>query len=229
MSAPVTSTESSRTRTLAASGIAGAAIAVVLIGLMHAVATDMNPIQQTISQYALGPYDWMFDIGVIVLAVGSALIGAALVRGQVLRARSAAVVLWGAWVVGLVVVVAFERTRWSEGATLSGSMHRVASIVAFLAIPLAALATARWGRRTPGDARIAAWTRWLGIASLLWFVPILVGVALAPSAGVDWWDLIPLGLLERGLALTEVAAVVAMGIWAYRGVTDGRTAVTGQV
>jgi hypothetical protein len=37
---------------------------------------------------------------------------------------------------------------------------------------------------------------------------------LRPFSGVPWWQFLPLGIMERGLALTEVAVVVALAIWA---------------
>ncbi|MFC4942563.1 DUF998 domain-containing protein [Pseudonocardia sp. GCM10023141] len=204
-----------RTRALAASGVAGAAVAIALIGALHVVAAgQVDPVRLTISQYALGPYGWLFDVGVVGLAVGSALVLVALIRADVLRPASVATVLTGAWVLGLLAVVAFEKTNWSVGPSLSGSIHRYASVVAFLALPVAAILIARRGRRRPGSRRFASWTGGLGILALAWFAVILVVVAIAPSLDVSWWQLLPLGLVERGMALTDVAAVVVLGVWA---------------
>ena len=47
-------------------------------------------------------------------------------------------------------------------------------------------------------------------------MPILLGFVVRPLTGVPWWQFVPLGLFERGLALTEVVALVVMGIWAAR-------------
>ena len=47
-------------------------------------------------------------------------------------------------------------------------------------------------------------------------MPILLGFVLRGLTGVPWWQFVPLGLFERGLALTEVAALVVMGMWAAR-------------
>lgn len=57
---------------------------------------------------------------------------------------------------------------------------------------------------------------WLGVASLAWLAAILLGFALRSVTGVPWWQFVPLGLFERGLALTEVAALLVMGVWAAR-------------
>ena len=86
-------------------------------------------------------------------------------------------------------------------------IHRYASLVAFFALPVATL-VATCGREG------AAWPRWLAIAALAWLGAILSGVVLRPFSGVPWWQFLPLGIMERGLALTEVGVVVALAFWA---------------
>jgi len=95
----------------------------------------------------------------------------------------------------------------SEGSSVGGIIHRYASLVAFFALPVATLVATR-GR----DG--AAWPRWLAITALAWLGAILSGVALRPFSSVPWWQFLPLGIMERGLALTEVAVVVALAFWA---------------
>jgi uncharacterized protein DUF998 len=56
--------------------------------------------------------------------------------------------------------------------------------------------------------------RLLAVAALAWLGAILSGVVLRPFSGVPWWQFLPLGIMERGLALTEVAVVVALAFWA---------------
>jgi hypothetical protein len=205
------------TRTLAVLGLVGAGLAVVLVGMLHVVAADqVNPVRRTISEYALGESDWMFDAGVLGLSVGSALVLLALVRAGILRPWSGAAVLLAVWAVALVIVVAFDKANWSVGPSMSGYVHRYASLAAFASLPVAALAL---GRRWRGDmlwGSFAAWSRWAGVLALLWLGSILLAVAVRPLTGVPWWQLLPLGLVERGLAITEVAVVVVLGRWAVR-------------
>ncbi|MCE3552448.1 DUF998 domain-containing protein [Pseudonocardia sp. RS11V-5] len=163
----------------------------------------------------------MFDAGVLAFAGAALCVPVALVRAGLLRVvsgASAGLVLAAA---GLVAVVVFEKTNWAVGASVGGTIHRYASLAAFLALPVAAVLVARRYRRAavpdvgPWD-RNAAWVRWLGVASLLWFTPILVGFVQRPFTGVSWWQAVPLGLVERGLALTEVLLVVALALWGAR-------------
>jgi hypothetical protein len=52
--------------------------------------------------------------------------------------------------------------------------------------------------------------------ALAWLAPLLLGFVLRPLTGVPWWQFVPLGLVECALAITEVAAVVVLGWWAWR-------------
>jgi hypothetical protein len=204
-------------RALAAVGGLGVAAAILLVGALHVVAAgQVDPVRRTISEYALGADAWMFDVGVVALAVGSVAVILALARAGVLRPLSGATVLLAVWAIGMLTVVVFEKTNWSVGPSLGGYIHRYASLVAFLALPLGALLIARAHRATPGFRSNRVWTRVLALASLGWFLPILWGFAMRPVTGRSWWSAVPLGLVERGLALTEVLLVAALALWAAK-------------
>ena len=199
-------------RLCAGLGFAAIALCAVLVGALHVLqAARVDTVRRTISEYALGDHGWMFDVGVIGLAVGSVLVLLALVGAGLLGRSSTAAVALGVWAVTLLVVVAFEKANWSVGPSVGGYIHRYASLAAFVALPVAALALGRRWRRHPQFGRYSIGVRWLG-----WLSTIVLGVALRPLTGVPWWQFVPLGLVERGLAVTEVATVVLMGAWAWR-------------
>ena len=204
-------------RTWALSGAVLIAVGVVAVVALHVVTLDeIDPVRRTLSQYALGPSKPVFDAGVLAVAAGSVAVLAGLVRSGLAPRRGATTMLLTAWSACLVLVVAFEKIDWSVGPTPTGYLHRYASLVAFFCLPAAALAL---GRRWCGDARfrsVARTTWWLGVASLAWLAPILLGFAVRSLTGVPWWQFVPLGLFERGLALTEVAALLVLGVWAAR-------------
>lgn len=205
-----------RTAALALAGIVGAALSAVLVGMLHVIVgpDEVDPVRRTISEYALGDHKALFDTGVLALAAGSAVVLAALVGARLVRALSVPSVLLALWSAALVVVVVFEKIDWSVGPTAGGYVHRYASLVAFLVLPVAGLLVAVRHRGTwPGPAR---WTGALSVLSLAWLAPILLGFVLRPLTGVPWWRFVPLGLVERGLAVTEVAVVFALGWWALR-------------
>ena len=195
-------------RATVAAGLVGVALAVVFVGLLHVLyAGDVDPVRRTISEYALRDLGWMFDAGVLGLAAGSVAVLIALVRAGLVRWPSFAAVGMLVWAAGMVAVVVFEKTNWAVGPSVGGVIHRYASLVAFFALPVATLVATR-GREG------AASPRWLAVAALAWLGAILSGVVLRPFSGVPWWQFLPLGIMERGLALTEVGVVVALAFWA---------------
>jgi hypothetical protein len=118
------------------------------------------------------------------------------------------------WCVGLAAVVYFPKHNWALGPSSHGTVHRVASLVAFISLPVGALVIA-WTWR-----RVAAWRgRALFCAGFAVIALLLVGViagafALQPFTGVRWWQVIPLGAVERALAMAEICVVLNLGWWA---------------
>jgi hypothetical protein len=199
---------SGRSVTLASLG--ALALGVLLMLTLHVVppTNEIDPVRRTISQYALGPTKWVFDMAVLLIALGSALAFAELVRRRIVRPFSAPVVLGAMWTVCLLVVVWFTKTDWTLGPSLGGVIHRYASVVGFVALPLAVLLAVRKVFADAPAWRIAARTfagMSLGVLSLLF-----VGVLRMAAGGGPWWRFVPLGLVERLMALSAVAAVAVL-------------------
>jgi hypothetical protein len=192
--------------------LAALACGAALMGLLQVLppTDEISAIRRTISEYALSDNKWIFDLSVAMVAIGSACAFLALARHRLMRAICPATVLFAAWILGLVTIVIFPKTDWSVGPSLGGSIHRIASLVAFLCLPLAMMAAAR-----AVFAHAPGWrhtVQSLAVAALLWFLPILIAVVVMAAGGPPWWRSIPLGLVERGLALTEVLAVAALAL-----------------
>lgn len=204
-------------RTLARIGIGCVIAAVVLVALLHVlpVTADISPVRHTVSQYALTEVGWAFNLAAVLLALGSLAILSALVAVRCTRFASPGTLLGALWVLALLTVVAFPKHDWSVGPSTSGHIHRAASVVAFLCLPLAVMLLTR--RRTPARSQAPGAARagfWLALASLAWFLPLLGALLVSPVTGVPWYRAVPLGLIERGLLTAEVAAVVALGVCA---------------
>lgn len=182
--------------------------------MLHVVPpTDqISPIRRTLSQYALSPNKWIFDAAVVLVAIGSALAFLELVRRRLVRPLSPASVLGLLWTVSLLVVVVFTKTNWAVGPSMGGAIHRYASLVAFLSLPLAVIIGA--GVVFPSATGWRRLARGLGIASLAWFGLIMLGVTVSNVRRVadPWWQFVPLGLVERAMASTAVAAVAVIGV-----------------
>jgi len=207
-------------RLLAVSGICGALAAVIGVGILHVLpeTAGVDQIRRTISEYALTELGWVFNFGVVALAIGSLAIVTSLVLTGLARGGSLGIALGAVWSAALLVVMLFPKHNWAVGPSTNGSIHRVASIVAFVCLPIAVLLlTWRTGsgtrERQALSARIAFW---LAVVSLGWFAVLLGAWALSPITGTPWWRAVPLGLVERGLVISEVLAMIALGCWALR-------------
>ena len=170
------------------------------------------PVARTISEYALTDVGWVFNLGVLALALGSLAMLAALVRAGLARPASVGVWLGVAWSAALTVIVLFPKHNWAVGPSANGQIHRAASIVAFLCLPVAVLLlTRRRGvpRRRSADRGPGRVLAGRGVAGLV--RPDRGRLGAAPVTRTPWWQAIPLGLVERGLVISEVLAVIALG------------------
>ena len=223
--APAATGGTAERATLANAGLGLLTLGSLLVLLLHVLppSSQINPMARTISEYALGANGWMFDVGVLALAAGSMLVLAGLVRAGVVRALSGSSVFVTLWSAALAVLVFFEKYDFANGehTGASGMIHRLASLVAFLSLPTAALLASRGAaRRNPSWRRPAALTRWAALASWATLSLLIYAVAQSFVTDVSWWRVFPLGGMERLIALAEIVAVFAMGSWARRAATD---------
>lgn len=213
-------------RTALASVVALVAGTVLMLAL-HVVppTNEISPVRRTLSQYALSPNKWLFDVAVLLIALGSALCLAAVVRQRGVAPYDGAVVLGALWVASLVAVVAFTKTDWSVGPSIGGYLHRYASVVGFVSLPLAVIAVARRVFPDRPGWRLAA--RGFAAVSLAWFGVILVGVVRMAAGYGPWYLFVPLGLVERVMALAAVAALLTLALGLARKPRDA--AVVGEL
>jgi hypothetical protein len=191
-------------------GVAALVIGAGLVLLLQVIppTDEISATRRTISEYGLSDHKWVFDLAVVLVALGSA--AGLAVLGRQRRLPTAAALLGTLWTIGLLVIVAFPKPDWAtvSRADFGGTLHRIASVVAFVALPLAVLVAARTAfPASPGRRWLA---RVLAIASLGWFAVILGAVVVAAATDGRWWTLIPLGLVERGMALTELVALAVL-------------------
>jgi hypothetical protein len=181
---------------------------VVLMLALHVVppTNQISPVRRTISEYQLSPSKWVFDLSVLLIAAGSALVFAELVRRRLVRPLSGGVVLGALWTLSLVTIVVFTKTDWSVGPSIGGTIHRYASVVGFVSLPLAVIVVA--GKVFPAVAGWRWFARGMGTLSLGWFGLIIVGVVNMSLGGEPWWQFVPLGLVERMMAVTAALAII---------------------
>ena len=183
-----------------------------LVGVLHVLPqTDgISAVEDTISEYAFTSVHWVFSLAVLLVAVGTGCVFAALIATRVVRRLSLTSVTAGLWTAGLLLIVIFEKTNWDVGPSTTGTIHRIATIVAFLALPLAVIAGAQTALRHSRGWRLS--TQLLAVCSWLCFGIIFAAVGRMAAGGPPWWESIPLGLVQRGIGFSAVLAVAVLAL-----------------
>ncbi|MBM9468680.1 DUF998 domain-containing protein [Nakamurella leprariae] len=199
-------------RWCAAAGIGAVLLTLLGMAWLHLAGStaSISPMRRTISEYALTDARWLFDASVVVLALGAVTAVAAPILLRLVPAVSTGTVLSALGALALLTLVVFPKHDWAVGPSAGGTVHRIASVVAFLALPTGLLLLTR--RRSDGWARTAWWSC---VAALLWFSPLVIAVLLRPLTGTPWYRAVPLGFVERGLAAFLVLAVLALAVWGW--------------
>lgn len=200
-------------------GLGGAALLLgsLAIGSLHLLPATggMNPLTEPISKYALSGAGWLFDTGVLVLALGMGALLSALVLGRSLAPSSTAFAAMVVCSVGLVVLVIFPDETSGRTFTPTGWTHWVAAMVAFGGLPVAPLLIARRHRSASGCSRLPGAARLLSIAAAVGFVLLLIGSILEVVTVLPVWRVG--GVVERTLAGSEIGAALLLALWAWRG------------
>lgn len=147
--------------------LVGLLASIVPIGLAQIQAvSELSMLSTTISDLVAAPDGpWLFALGSISLAIGSAAVAVAAWTNRV-PGRTAFVILVSLWCAGLVVGAIFPTdpvgvTQLSETAMV----HRICGIVMFSSLPVAGFVIARATHRNRQWARHSATIRSTSIAS----------------------------------------------------------------
>ena len=193
---------------LGVGAIAGGTVLVLLLQLIPPT-NRISPMWRTISEYGLSTDKWVFDLAVGLVALGSIVVFGTLVRRRLLAMWSAPTVLGALWTIGLLVIIAVPKADFARGHAAAhdpgGTVHRLASVVAFVCLPIAVMLGARAVFAVGSAVRRV--TFWFGACALVWFLPIIVAALLMLDGGRPWWQTVPVGLIERLMALNEVTAI----------------------
>ncbi|MEV6690068.1 DUF998 domain-containing protein [Micromonospora sp. NPDC051196] len=188
-----------------APALIGIALAALLAVIGHLGVRDLDPVSLTVSDYAVSDSGGAIHLAMLTLAVASALLVPALRRLGVPGARTgrlgAAQLLLAVWAGGLLLAGLVPTNPPGTEMGTAAYVHRYASVVAFLALPVVGWLLAA---QLPTGARTRHWLRILTVASLL-------------LAAAQIWSAYPgdrafYGLIERALILSEVTLLALLAI-----------------
>lgn len=182
-------------RTLALAGFGGTVVT-ALLALVGQVDPDpqLDHLALTVSDFAVQDRGGATDIAMVVFGASAVAVAGAV------RERLAQVLL--ALFAVAMVVAAVAPTDFEGPLSTVGYIHRYASMVAFVVLPVVALVLNR--------------TRWM--------VGVSVGFMLLMLASATIGDRVLIGLAERFLLLAEVV-LLAMMAWDARGGGEKETGV----
>ncbi|HEX2028959.1 MAG TPA: DUF998 domain-containing protein [Nitriliruptorales bacterium] len=182
--------------------IAATASFVVLIGVLHLLRPDVDPIQRPTSEYAVGPFGWLMTAAFLSLSAATWALVIGLHRDLTGAARSRlGVAALGAFGIGLVVAAAFPIDLDGAPPTVAGTVHAINGPLTFLSL---IVGVSLVSRRLQHDAR------WRPVHRIAWPLALLLmvefvggGLAAATTTGA--------GIAQRLLLVTFATWFVLVG------------------
>ena len=166
-------------RLLALVSALGFAYFTVSLGALHLLRSDYDPVGQTVSQYAVGPYGYLITISFFALGPAVLALAVGLVRGVSPPPRVAAGFLAVAGV-AVIVVGVFPVDRAPSAMPLSEMVHDSAYMASFVATLVAMIVL---------TAHLKRDRRWRSVRRLSLVLAVIASVDLAAfvtGADAEW-------------------------------------------
>jgi hypothetical protein len=110
-----------------------AAVDLLVLGLLHVVSPEVDPMTRPVSEYALGEYGWLATIRTVAQGVGAIALAVAL------RRERAAALLFMVFGLMKLAMLPFPVDAMGAPATSAGRVHNLLGTVTFWLFPVAAL------------------------------------------------------------------------------------------
>ncbi|MBT2225977.1 DUF998 domain-containing protein [Nonomuraea sp. NEAU-A123] len=167
----------------------------------------LNPLNVTVSEYAVSDRGGVTEAAMMVLGLGSLILLKALkaahapVRGLPER------LLW-VWSGALIVAAVIPTTPIGHDLTLTAQIHRYVSVAAFVSLPAAAALLV---------PRLAADEAWKPVARTVEWLALAGGLGVLAITYVALpGERVMIGLVERVLLGAEVALLAVLAAWLVR-------------
>jgi Protein of unknown function (DUF998) len=200
-----------RVKAFGSVAVAGIGLFVAAALLMHFVQPELDPIQMAVSYYMNGRLGWVLGIGLVAMGIGSLSIAWGLHLMLDRRGLGVGVWLLVVWAIGCIVGGIFPPDppgHWDQPASLSGTIHGLAGVLAFLAFSPAAWLLSRRIAASPQMVVAPRVLRQLAVLCAISLLAFFVCLAPAFSNRAPY----ALGLVERVLVALYVAWLVATAL-----------------
>ena len=108
-------------------------ISFLIVILFHIFSEDYDPIMQTMSEYTLGPFGFLFPIALLVLGLSSIISCYTLLKALPKTLFKKRIIQsFSLWTIFIIITAVFPTDYISGPYTYSGIIHAVASFLAFL-------------------------------------------------------------------------------------------------
>ena len=211
-------------RGFAVTSVIALVVAVVATVVGHlGLGPTYDPLSLTLSDYALSNNGVAIELAMVALSGGTlALVGGLVLTRVPVRGLPAGLML--VWVLGLIVAAVIPTDPIGTPVmSTAATVHRYASVVAFVALPAAVLLLARRLR----ERETVSWCS---------LVPLLRRLVVASAVGLAglWYvafpgDRVMMGLVERSLVGVEVVILFVLALRLMRVTGPGRPAVAPSV
>ena len=154
---------------LARLSVLGFAYFMVALAALHALRGEYDPLEETVSQYSIGPHGYLMTTAFFAIGLGVVALAVALSRGVMPSPRIGPLLLGLAGVCVFLVGV-FPVDPASAAMPISELAHDAAFMTSILAAIAAMFVLTHHFKRAPG------W-RWLGTVSMILSLATLAGLA----------------------------------------------------
>lgn len=193
--------------------LAGAAL-LTLVGV-HVLpgSGGVDPVRELMSEYPVRTAEpgVAYTLALLGANLAVVLLGAHWVREGLLRSRPVATTLLVLWCASLLGLTLFLKDPVGGPSTWYGTVHMLCTVVNFVSLP--ALCTLLWWRHR-GESRWRSHATAVGVVAGLTVACVVpFAVVLLGSSGPGSLTDAALGLVERGVVVLDVAAIVALARW----------------
>ncbi|MGW4799300.1 DUF998 domain-containing protein [Nonomuraea sp. NPDC004297] len=167
----------------------------------------LDPLNVTVSEYAVSDRGGMTEVAMAVLGIGSLALLAGL-RSAGAPVRGAPQWLLVVWSVALVVAALVPTTPIGHDLDTAALVHRYVSVAAFVSLPAAGALLV---------PRLSSDASWKPVARVVEWVALAGGFGLLAITYVAMpGERVLIGLVERVLLGTEVALLAVLAAWLVR-------------